>query len=70
MTAEEYALYEKMLTLLSSNPEFALKLLEAMIYEKEPPFARRCSNSPSRLPRNSTTPWLGFIKQEPIAILF
>ncbi len=37
MTAEEYALYEKVVTSLSSNPEFALKLLEAMISEKEQP---------------------------------
>jgi tetratricopeptide (TPR) repeat protein len=37
MTAEEYALYEKVVTGLSSNPEFALKLLEAMMGEKEQP---------------------------------
>jgi predicted Zn-dependent protease len=37
MTAEEYALYEKVATMLSSQPEFALKLLEAMINDKEPP---------------------------------
>lgn len=37
MTAEEYALYEKVVTSLSANPEFALKLLEAMMSEKEPP---------------------------------
>lgn len=37
MTAEEYALYEKVVTTLSANPEFALKLLEAMMSEKEPP---------------------------------
>jgi len=37
MTAEEYALYEKVVTSLSSNPEFALKLLEAMMGDKEPP---------------------------------
>jgi len=37
MTAEEYALYEKVVTMLSSQPEFALKLLEAMINDKEPP---------------------------------
>ena len=37
MTEEEYALYEKVVTILSSNPEFAVKLLEAMESEKEPP---------------------------------
>jgi tetratricopeptide (TPR) repeat protein len=37
MTEEEYALYEKVVTMLASNPEFALKLLEAMISDKEPP---------------------------------
>jgi tetratricopeptide (TPR) repeat protein len=37
MTAEEYALYEKVVTTLSANPEFALKLLEAMMNDKEPP---------------------------------
>jgi DNA replication initiation complex subunit (GINS family) len=37
MTAEEYALYEKVVTSLSSNPEFALKLLEAMMGEKDQP---------------------------------
>ncbi len=37
MTAEEYALYEKVMTTLSSNPEFALKLLEAMMNDREPP---------------------------------
>jgi tetratricopeptide (TPR) repeat protein len=37
MTAEEYALYEKVGTMLQSQPEFALKLLEAMVNEKEPP---------------------------------
>ena len=37
MTAEEYALYEKVVTSLSANPEFALKLLEAMMSDKEPP---------------------------------
>ena len=37
MTAEEYAVYEKVVTSLSSNPEFALKLLEAMMGDKEPP---------------------------------
>jgi tetratricopeptide (TPR) repeat protein len=37
MTAEEYALYEKVVTMLPTQPEFALKLLEAMMNEKEPP---------------------------------
>ena len=37
MTAEEYALYEKVVTMLATQPEFALKLLEAMMNEKEPP---------------------------------
>jgi tetratricopeptide (TPR) repeat protein len=39
MTAEEYALYEKIVTSLSSSPDFALKLLEAMMSEKERPSA-------------------------------
>jgi tetratricopeptide (TPR) repeat protein len=37
MTVEEYTLYEKVLTMLSSNPDFAVKLLEAMGNDKEPP---------------------------------
>jgi len=37
MTAEEYALYERISTMMGSQPEFALKLLEAMMNEKEPP---------------------------------
>ena len=37
MTAEEYAIYEKVVSSLSSNPEFALKLLEAMMGDKEAP---------------------------------
>jgi len=37
MTAEEYALYEKMLSMLGTNPAFALRLLEAMVDEKEKP---------------------------------
>ncbi len=37
MSAEEYALYEKVVTALSAQPEFALKLLEAMVSDKEPP---------------------------------
>ena len=36
MTAEEYALYEKVATMLTTKPEFALKLLEAMMNDKEP----------------------------------
>jgi tetratricopeptide (TPR) repeat protein len=37
MTAEEYALYEKISTMLGTQPEFALKLLEAMMNEKDLP---------------------------------
>ncbi len=37
MTAEEYALYEKVVTMLTTNVEFAVKMLEAMMNEKEPP---------------------------------
>jgi len=37
ITAEEYALYQKVVTMLATQPEFALKLLEAMMNEKEPP---------------------------------
>jgi tetratricopeptide (TPR) repeat protein len=37
MTEEEYALYQKVVTMLASNPEFAVKLLEAMTSDKEPP---------------------------------
>jgi tetratricopeptide (TPR) repeat protein len=37
MTAEEYALYEKISLMLSSQPEFAIKLLEAMMNDKEAP---------------------------------
>lgn len=37
MTAEEYAIYERVLTMLGTKPEFALKLLEAMMTEKEKP---------------------------------
>ena len=38
MTAEEYALYEKVVAMLAGgNPQFALKLLEAMVNEKEAP---------------------------------
>jgi len=37
MTEEEYALYEKVVTMLATNPEFAVKLLEMMSNDKEPP---------------------------------
>lgn len=37
MTAEEYALYEKVVTMLTSNPAFALRLLEGMMNESEEP---------------------------------
>src|SRR4051812_10487742 len=37
MTGEEYALYEKVVTMLGSNPAFALKILQAMMTEKERP---------------------------------
>jgi tetratricopeptide (TPR) repeat protein len=37
MTAEEYALYEKIAVMLSSQPSFALKLLEAMMNDKQKP---------------------------------
>jgi len=37
MTEEEYALYQKVVTMLSSNPSFAVKLLEAMSTDKEEP---------------------------------
>jgi tetratricopeptide (TPR) repeat protein len=37
MTAEEYALYEKVVMMLTQKPQFALKLLEAMITETEKP---------------------------------
>lgn len=37
MNAEEYALYEKVVSMLATNPTFALRLLEGMINEKEPP---------------------------------
>jgi DNA replication initiation complex subunit (GINS family) len=35
MTEEEYALYQKVVTMLASNPSFAVKLLEAMSSDKE-----------------------------------
>jgi tetratricopeptide (TPR) repeat protein len=37
MTEEEYALYQKVISLVASNPEFAVKLLEAMKSDKEQP---------------------------------
>ena len=37
MTAEEDALYQKEVALLSTQPEFAIKLLEAMMNDKEQP---------------------------------
>src|ERR1700685_2205227 len=37
MTEEEYALYQKVVSMLSTNPQFAVKLLEAMETNKEPP---------------------------------
>ena len=37
MTGEEYALYEKVVTMLTTNVDFALRMLEAMMSEKEPP---------------------------------
>lgn len=37
MTAEEYALYEKVMNMLATNPAFALRVLEGMMNEKEPP---------------------------------
>lgn len=37
MSAEEYALYEKVVTMLASNPAFALRLLEGMMNDSEKP---------------------------------
>ncbi len=37
MTAEEYALYERVMTMLGTNPAFAVRLLEAMVAEEEKP---------------------------------
>ena len=37
MTTEEYALYETVVTMLGTKPEFALRLLEGMRDEKEKP---------------------------------
>jgi len=36
MTAEEYALYERVVTMISTNVAFALRMLEAMTDDKEP----------------------------------
>src|ERR1044071_2945911 len=37
MSSEEYALYEKIATMLTTNPDLALHLLEGMMNEKETP---------------------------------
>ena len=37
MTAEEYALYERVMTMLATNPAFAVRLLEAMVNDKDKP---------------------------------
>ncbi len=37
MTAEEYALYEKISSMLETQPDFALKLLEGMLSDATPP---------------------------------
>ncbi|HVU34589.1 MAG TPA: tetratricopeptide repeat protein [Opitutaceae bacterium] len=37
MTAEEYAVYDKVSTMLTTNADLAIKMLEAMMNEKEPP---------------------------------
>jgi len=37
MTGEEYALYEQVVTMLTSNPDFAVRMLEGMMNSKEPP---------------------------------
>lgn len=37
MNAEEYALYEKVVNMLGTNPAFALRLLEGMMNEKQKP---------------------------------
>ena len=37
MTAEEYALYEKVVSMLATKPDFALRLLEGMMSDKETP---------------------------------
>ncbi len=37
MTAEEYAVYEQVMTMLATNPDFALKLLESLMGDKKAP---------------------------------
>lgn len=37
MTAEEYALYEKVVTMMATKPDLAIRLLEGMINDKEAP---------------------------------
>jgi tetratricopeptide (TPR) repeat protein len=37
MTEEEYALYQKVISMLATNPDFAVKLLEAMMTQNELP---------------------------------
>jgi len=37
MTAEEYALYERVLDMISTSPEFALRMLEGMMDDRERP---------------------------------
>ena len=37
MTAEEYAIYEQVMTMLATNPDFALKLLESLMTDKKAP---------------------------------
>jgi tetratricopeptide (TPR) repeat protein len=37
MTAEEYAIYEQVMTMLATNPDFALKLLESLMTDKQAP---------------------------------
>jgi tetratricopeptide (TPR) repeat protein len=36
MTGEEYALYEQVVTMLTNNPQFAVRMLEVMMTGKEP----------------------------------
>lgn len=37
MTAEEYALYERVVDMIATSPDFALRMLEGMMDDKEPP---------------------------------
>jgi tetratricopeptide (TPR) repeat protein len=37
MTAEEYAIYEQVMTLTTTNPDFALKLLDSLMADKQAP---------------------------------